>query len=195
MTRPEAAGCPFFVNRCRPAPALGSGPYRTAFRIHIIIPLKHSRTQHSAPLNDTTKNRQRDCAGGFSIWSGLRGSNSLPPPWQGGALPDELKPHGASDRNRTNDTGIFSPLLYRLSYRGLADSGTDLLMCVLHGVSLPTTLLLCHRIRPKSSVFGTNFRSFLYFRIYCANSMVYFHNFGFCSRFFCRFLGGALEFP
>ena len=26
---------------------------------------------------------------------------------------------GASDRNRTNDTGIFSPLLYRLSYRGM----------------------------------------------------------------------------
>lgn len=25
---------------------------------------------------------------------------------------------GASDRNRTNDTGIFSPLLYRLSYKG-----------------------------------------------------------------------------
>ena len=108
-----------------------------------------------------------------SIWSGRRGSNSLPPPWQGGALPDELRPHirciypctlpfvsqtgpprklanarfcgeeekfqclsqrscfarlpdkrltfrrGASDRNRTNDTGIFSPLLYRLSYRGI----------------------------------------------------------------------------
>ncbi len=28
-----------------------------------------------------------------TIWSGLRGSNSLPSPWQGGALPDELKPH------------------------------------------------------------------------------------------------------
>ena len=26
---------------------------------------------------------------------------------------------GASDRNRTTDTGIFSPLLYRLSYRGI----------------------------------------------------------------------------
>ena len=26
------------------------------------------------------------------FWSGLRGSNSLPPPWQGGALPDELCP-------------------------------------------------------------------------------------------------------
>ena len=134
------------------------------------------------------------------FWSGRRGSNSLPPPWQGGALPDELHPHiklsdlvnrftyrlpkffapggiafpagkataveivhrtisksrlkvncasaqekvawairflarkssdfsqpipkecfeknGASGRNRTTDTGIFSPLLYRLSYRG-----------------------------------------------------------------------------
>ncbi len=28
---------------------------------------------------------------------------------------------GASGRNRTNDTGIFSPLLYRLSYRGAPD--------------------------------------------------------------------------
>ncbi len=27
------------------------------------------------------------------VWSGIRGSNSLPPPWQGGALPDELIPH------------------------------------------------------------------------------------------------------
>ena len=53
------------------------------------------------------------------LWSGWRGSNSLPPPWQGGALPDELHPHvGASGRNRTIDTGIFSPLLYLLSYRG-----------------------------------------------------------------------------
>ena len=26
------------------------------------------------------------------VWSGRRGSNSLPPPWQGGALPDELHP-------------------------------------------------------------------------------------------------------
>ena len=29
----------------------------------------------------------------FFSWSGLRDSNSLPPPWQGGALPDELNPH------------------------------------------------------------------------------------------------------
>ncbi len=67
---------------------------------------------------------------GFLLWSGLRGSNPPPPPWQGGALPNELNPHrsdrmftrplqnGASGRNRTNDTRIFSPLLYQLSYRG-----------------------------------------------------------------------------
>ena len=38
-------------------------------------------------------------------------------------LPDEYQDfrRGASDRNRTNDTGIFSPLLYRLSYRGKYD--------------------------------------------------------------------------
>ena len=65
------------------------------------------------------KGRLRSFKRPFS-WSGLRGSNSLPPPWQGGALPDELNPqNGASDRNRTNDTGIFSPLLYLLSYRGV----------------------------------------------------------------------------
>ena len=61
------------------------------------------------------------------FWSGRRGSNSLPRPWQGSALPDELRPqmtpmfqrHGASGRSRTNDTRIFSPLLYLLSYRGM----------------------------------------------------------------------------
>ena len=37
-------------------------------------------------------------------WSGLRGSNSLPPPWQGGALPDELNPHiGDPKETRTLD--------------------------------------------------------------------------------------------
>ena len=52
-------------------------------------------------------------------WSGRRGSDSRPPPWQGGALPTELLPHhGALGRNRTTDTQIFSLLLYRLSYQG-----------------------------------------------------------------------------
>ena len=36
------------------------------------------------------------------LWSGLRGSNSLPPPWQGGALPDELNPHTWCLRSESN---------------------------------------------------------------------------------------------
>ena len=32
---------------------------------------------------------------------------------------DESGENGASGRNRTNDTRIFSPLLYLLSYRGI----------------------------------------------------------------------------
>mgnify|MGYP000234811338 CR=1 FL=1 len=129
-------------------------------------PLPHKQKSHRFCISASTM---------ASYWSGRRGSNSLPPPWQGGALPDELRPHirciypctlpllfqagspqkfakqsfcgekekiwyssqksclqdfpmndrifqrGASDRNRTNDTGIFSPLLYRLSYRGKYD--------------------------------------------------------------------------
>ena len=48
-------------------------------------------------------------------------SNPQPADYKSAALPIELRQHksyGASGRNRTTDTGIFSPLLYRLSYRG-----------------------------------------------------------------------------
>ena len=80
-----------------------------------ICKLSHSENQTKKPSSLQYALMMASC------WSGRRGSNSLPPPWQGGALPDELRPHnGASDRNRTNDTGIFSPLLYRLSYRGIS---------------------------------------------------------------------------
>ena len=44
----------------------------------------------SSPRN---KKQTTHCVVCF-LWSGRRGSNSLPPPWQGGALPDELRPHG-----------------------------------------------------------------------------------------------------
>ena len=41
-----------------------------------------------------------------TLWSGLRGSNSLPPPWQGGALPDELNPHFIKSMCRTQRTSL-----------------------------------------------------------------------------------------
>ena len=53
-------------------------------------------------------------------WSGKRDSNSRPSPWQGDALPlSYFRINGASGQNRTVDTRIFSPLLYRLSSRGI----------------------------------------------------------------------------
>ena len=50
----------------------------------------------------------------------MQGSSETVP--RRGVLPGCFVPEdrcGASDRNRTSDTGIFSPLLYRLSYRGI----------------------------------------------------------------------------
>ena len=49
------------------------------------------------------KNERHDLRHAFIFWSGRRGSNSLPPPWQGGALPDELRP-----RNKMYYTRHFS---------------------------------------------------------------------------------------
>ena len=56
-------------------------------------------------------------------WSGRRGSNPRPQPWQGCALPTELLPPvhhrcGAESQIRTGDTAIFSRVLYQLSYLG-----------------------------------------------------------------------------
>ena len=50
-----------------------------------------------------------------SFWSGQRGSNSLPPPWQGGALPDELCPRNKGYFNRETpacqaSSSRFSPV-------------------------------------------------------------------------------------
>ena len=62
--------------------------------------------------------------GNLPIWSWRLESNPQPADYKSAALPVELRQHikfknGASGRNRTTDTGIFSPLLYLLSYRGI----------------------------------------------------------------------------
>ena len=53
-------------------------------------------------------------------WSGRRDSNPRPSPWQGDALPLRYfrSYAGAEGQNRTDDTAIFSRVLYRLSYLG-----------------------------------------------------------------------------
>ena len=49
------------------------------------------RSRPFEPLPDLTKKTPPIRVVFF--WSGRRGSNSLPRPWQGRALPDELRPH------------------------------------------------------------------------------------------------------
>jgi hypothetical protein len=66
------------------------------------------------------------------------------PAWKAGVLPlnyTRIEVYGGSGRNRTADTRIFSPLLYRLSYRanyvwlGMKDS--NLRMTESKSVALP----------------------------------------------------------
>ena len=52
-------------------------------------------------------------------WWSWQGSNLLPLPCKGSALPDELQPRGATDWNRTNDLKFTKLLLYHLSYSSI----------------------------------------------------------------------------
>ena len=76
------------------------------------------------PPKSETSDLQSDPFGrsGTPPWSWRLELNPQPADYKSAALPIELRQrfkNGASGRNRTTDTGIFSPLLYRLSYRGL----------------------------------------------------------------------------
>ena len=53
---------------------------------------KHTRPAQFSPRGFALW-RKRSGKGMLRRWSGQRDSNSLPPPWQGGALPNELCPH------------------------------------------------------------------------------------------------------
>ena len=63
-------------------------------------PLTGSPTRVQSPARRRSLLRSKSAApkkkdthvGVFLFWSGRRGSNSLPRPWQGRALPDELRP-------------------------------------------------------------------------------------------------------
>ena len=48
------------------------------------------------------------------VWSGQRDSNSLPPPWQGGALPDELWPHLHFLERKVNKENFRSNPVYKI---------------------------------------------------------------------------------
>ena len=61
----------------------------------------------SLPAAHSKKNTP-SCRMGYSFWSGRRGSNSLPRPWQGRALPDELRPQ-TQDRLYLSSQRLSTP--------------------------------------------------------------------------------------
>ena len=60
-------------------------------------------------------NRSNILCSCYPLWSGRRGSNPLPPPWQGGALPDELRP-----RVRGNAAHLVPPVGIEPTTRGFS---------------------------------------------------------------------------
>ena len=73
-------GIPRMAGRHSQAPCLTSDPIAPSAR------------GGGSEFASCAKNRTSEIGCPVSLWSGQRGSNSLPPPWQGGALPDELCP-------------------------------------------------------------------------------------------------------
>ncbi len=61
---------------------------------------------------------QKDLAPDSLLWSGRRGSNPLPPPWQGGALPDELRPHKCAAFNGISCTALRAIQLHMIGASG-----------------------------------------------------------------------------
>ena len=53
--------------------------------------IRDALARRDAPYRSKTKKQSTHRSECF-FWSGLRGSNPPPPPWQGGALPNELNP-------------------------------------------------------------------------------------------------------
>ena len=63
----------------------------------------------SSSLPATFQKENTILTDGVSFWSGRRGSNSLPRPWQGRALPDELRPQ-TQDRLYLSSQRLSTPV-------------------------------------------------------------------------------------
>ena len=66
------------------------------------VEVRRCRVQDILHKNDKSEPvpHEEDSVRITTKWSGRRGSNPLPPPWQGGALPDELRPQNIAYYSR-----------------------------------------------------------------------------------------------
>ena len=98
--RTSRLGCPFIWSGQRGSNSLPGIP-QMAF-VHLQEPCLTSAficapgARWRQRVRSSHKRKRTSRLGCPFIWSGQRGSNSLPPPWQGGALPDELCPRNES---------------------------------------------------------------------------------------------------
>ena len=74
------------------------------------------------------------------FWSGLRGSNPPPPPWQGGALPNELNPRMPIFYNFRRVVGLVSKVLINPSRDWCLRSESNQRHRDFQSLALPTEL-------------------------------------------------------
>src|SRR5215210_1709757 len=71
-------------------------------------------------------NARLGCLELTDAWSGRRDSNPRPPPWQGGALPTEPRPHGLLHSKSRRLPDVLQPLDQPCpGARGLASGGAE----------------------------------------------------------------------
>ena len=106
------AGCPHPATRQTKAPAINGGGLRAGRPTRnpaAVRPLMRAgRGSEFHPARGIPK-RNTILSDGVSFWSGRRGSNSLPRPWQGRALPDELRPQ-TQDRLYLSSQRLSTPV-------------------------------------------------------------------------------------
>ena len=93
------AGCEARTRHRHPAKGLREGPFAGTLP-DLDFDCRASAAGGGSEFFPTDKKTGHPNRMSCSIWSGLRGSNSLPPPWQGGALPDELSPRNKEYSSR-----------------------------------------------------------------------------------------------
>ena len=96
----ESGGVSGTGSSCRPAPsrAKSSGKRLNPIDVLITAPVGSLRDARSTgPLSRSTVVP----SGLRLLWSGRRDSNPRPPPWQGGALPTEPRPHAPEGHSKS----------------------------------------------------------------------------------------------
>ena len=117
IARCRVLGAIWYINTC-PCKRAEIGPI---FEFgHYCIIFHYSKCDQRLRGGGDGKQKSQTALVVWLKWSGRTDSNRRQPPWQGGALPTELRPRGSGDgageRTRTVDSHLGKVALYQLSY-------------------------------------------------------------------------------